>query len=127
MYTTKRNIATNIILAIVTCGIWGLVWSIQMIDDVNLLSGDSNAPSGIIVILLSIITCGIYLWFWLYKAGEKMDMVRLNYGLQKQDRAMMYLLFAILGLSIVSWALIQSDLNAIADMNMNQGNFNQPY
>lgn len=120
MYVTKRNIAVYVILTLVTCGIWGIVWFVQMVDDINALSGEPGAMSGIVVFLLSMVTCGIYMFYWMYKAGEKLDAVRENHGLVRQDRGVIYLLLSVFGLSIVAMALIQNDLNVIADVNMGQ-------
>ncbi len=121
MFTTKRNVVTNILLTIVTCGIWGIVWMIQLVDDVNAATRSTDAPSGGMVFLLNMVTCGIYMLFWFYKAGDRLDTARAAHGLSSKDRGMMYLLLSLFGLGLVSFALIQSDLNEIADVNLGQG------
>ena len=68
----QRNLAVCIILTIVTCGIYGLVWLYWLNDDTNTVSNEPNPTSGGIVILLSIVTCGIYGIYWAYKQGEKL-------------------------------------------------------
>ena len=35
----RKNIAVAIILSIVTCGIYGIIWFININDDVNRVSG----------------------------------------------------------------------------------------
>ena len=65
----QRNIAVSIILTIVTCGIYGLVWMAMLNDELSAVSGRPNATSGGMVVLFSIITCGIYGIYWAYKMG----------------------------------------------------------
>lgn len=110
----QRNIALCIILSIVTCGIYGLYWIYKLTEDVNKLKGDPNATSGGIVILLGIVTCGIYMWYWLYKQGDNLDQIKASRGLPSSSSGLLYLILAIVGLSIVSYALMQNELNQLA-------------
>ena len=110
----QRNIALCIILSIVTCGIYGLYWIYKLTEDVNKLKGDPNATSGGIVILLSIVTCGIYMWYWLYKQGDNLDQIKASRGLPSSNSGLLYLILAIVGLGIVSYALMQNELNQLA-------------
>ena len=110
----QRNIALCIIFSLITCGIYGLYWLYTMTEDTNRLSGNPNATSGGMVILFSLITCGIYLWYWMYKRGEILDQVKTARGLQSSNSGVLYLILSILGLSIVSYALIQNELNNLA-------------
>jgi hypothetical protein len=109
----EKNIAANIILSIVTCGIYAWVWLSQMVDDVNTISGQEGT-SGLKVVLFSIITCGIYLWVWLYKTGDVLDSVRKANGEAPNNQSLIYLVLAIFQLGIVSFALIQSEINRYA-------------
>lgn len=108
---TRRNLGVCILLSIVTCGIYGIVWLIQMADELNAAAGEVNGTSGVTVFLLSLVTCGIYGFYWYYKAGDLVDRAS---GLQDRNRGILYLLLAIFGLSIVSMALIQDELNKLA-------------
>ncbi len=110
----QRNIALCIILSIITCGIYGLYWIYKLTEDVNTLKGDPNATSGGIVILLGIITCGIYMWYWLYKQGDNLDQIKASRGLPAGNSGILYLILAIVGLGIISYALLQNELNQLA-------------
>mgnify|MGYP004461178449 FL=1 len=110
----QRNIALCIILSIVTCGIYGLYWLYTMTEDTNRLSRDPGATSGGIVILLSIVTCSIYLWYWMYKRGEILDRAKVERGLPSSNSGILYIILAFFGLGIVSYALIQNELNNLA-------------
>lgn len=108
----KRSIATCIILTIITCGIYGLIWIVRLNDDTNAVASETNATSGGMVILLSFITCGIYLLYWNYKQGEKLNNARRMRGLPEKFGAL-YLLLSIFGLTIVGLALMQDELNSL--------------
>ena len=75
MGITRRSIGLAIVLSIITCGIYALYWIGKINDDVNVLSGETQATSGGMVLLLSIVTCGIYELYWLYKMGERCDRI----------------------------------------------------
>jgi hypothetical protein len=110
----KRNIAVCIILSLVTCGIYGLVWFVQMTDDVANAS-DDHSISGGMALLLTIITCGLYQIYWAYKMGKLVAQAQENYGQSGNDNSTLYLILQIFGLGIVNYCLIQSDLNQLAD------------
>ena len=110
----KREIAVAVILSIGTCGIYGLIWFINIINDLNTAAQTPDDKSAGMIILLTIVTCGIYGYIWLYKAGEKVDKIRSMNGEAPQDSSLLYLLLAIFGLSIVDYCLIQFELNKVA-------------
>lgn len=110
----KRDLAMTIILSIVTCGIYGLVWFFGMVEDLNTAAPDPDDKTAGTILLLSIVTCGIYSWIWLYKTGDKVDRIRQMNGELPSNSGLIYLLCAIFGLSIVSYALIQTELNKVA-------------
>ena len=65
-----------------------------------------------IAILLSIITCGIYGIYWCYKQGEKLNEAKMQRGIMIDTSAsVIYLVLSIVGLDIVAYALMQSELN----------------
>ena len=113
----KRDLAVAIILSIVTCGIYGIYWFIVLTDDVRTASEDSSFPSGGIAFLLTIVTCGIYGIYWAYKMGELMKTAQSKRNMPVKDNSVLYLILQLLGFGIVNYIMIQSDLNAIADMN----------
>ncbi|MBR5344355.1 MAG: DUF4234 domain-containing protein [Clostridia bacterium] len=110
----KRDIATAIVLSIVTCGIYAIIWLYNIINDLNAsLRGPNDKDAGT-VILLMIVTCGIYGLIWVYHAGEKIDQIKQMNGEPPSNSAVLYLVLAFVGLSIVTQCLIQSELNKIA-------------
>ena len=113
----NRNIALCIILSIVTCGIYGIYWFIVMTDEMNRLAPDDYTTSGGLAFILSIVTCNIYYIYWSYKMGVKMnDIEAQEYGATNGSNHILFLLLSIFGLSIINYCLMQSKLNAHADV-----------
>ena len=103
----ERSIPLYIILTIITCGLFGIYWLIVMADDMNALANDGDTTSGAVVFLLTLITCGIYGWYWVYKQGQRVD--QLNNA--QANTGVIYIILNVVGLSIVTYALIQNELN----------------
>lgn len=114
----ERNIALYIVLSIVTCGIFGLVWFVQLTDDTNTVTPPSpnGKPytSGVLALILTIVTCGIYSFYWAYKQGERLDQAKASRGMPTNNQSLIYLLLEIFGLGIIAWALMQSQLNEMS-------------
>ncbi len=111
----KRDLVTAIILSIVTCGIYGIIWFVEITDDAKAASNDQTLPSGGTAFLLTLVTCGIYGFIWAYKMGKAINQARVNKGMVDDDKSVLYLVLQIFGLGIVATALMQNDLNEIAD------------
>ncbi|MBQ3133070.1 MAG: DUF4234 domain-containing protein [Clostridia bacterium] len=109
-----QNIALCIILSLVTCGIYMYYWIYRLTEDAKLLNNDPNATSGGMVVLLSLVTCGIYLWYWLYKQGDSIDQAKTARGFASSNTGVLYLILGLVGLSIVSIALMQNEINNMA-------------
>ena len=112
----KREIVTSILLTIVTCGIYGIVWGINLTDDVAYLSEDKDFSGGK-AFLFTIITCGIYSFFWAYKIGEDIKKAQTKRNMPVSDNSRLYVILQIFGLGIVTHCLAQYDVN-----NMNETN-----
>ncbi len=105
-----RSVGLCIVLSIITCGIYGIYWFVCLNDDVNEVTGRPGTTGGM-AFLFSLITCGIYSIYWNYKMGDKLDQARAERGVPTGSLAILYLVLSIVGLSIVSFALMQSELN----------------
>ncbi len=107
----QRNITTAIILSIVTCGIYGIFWFIQLTDDVRTLAGDTQTASGGTAFLLTLVTCNIYGWYWAYKRGENIDTIKTQRGAASSNSGILYIILQALGLGIINYAIMQSEVN----------------
>ena len=112
---SKKEIVTSIILTFVTCGIYGIFWFISITDDARIVSGDDRLSGGK-CFLLTLVTCGIYGFYWAYLMGKAMMQAKAKNDLPADDNAMLYVILQIFGLGIVIYCLVQTDLNAIADL-----------
>lgn len=109
----QRSIPLYIILSIVTCGIFGLVWFVMITNDLNQLKGDPQATSGGLSLLLTIVTCGIYGLYWAYKCGEKLDNIKNVRGIPSSNSGILYLLLYFITGGIITYALVQNELNKL--------------
>ena len=114
MSVQRRNLALCIIFSLVTCGLYQLYWMYCLVEDVNAIS-ERRGTSGGMVLLFSIITFGIYQLYWFYKSGEVLDHLRAELNEGHGHLALLYLLLAVFGFSIVSYVLMQSELNGYAE------------
>ena len=108
----KRNIATAIILSIITCGIYSIYWFVKLTNEMNRLTDNEKDTSGGVAFLLSLVTCGIYSIYWAYRMGEKRD--RLS-G-ENSSSAVLYLVL-MLFLGIAVYALAQDAINKAIENN----------
>ncbi len=111
----RRSIGLCILFSIITCGIYALYWLYCLADGVNSLEPEGKQTSPGMVLLFSIITCGIYTLYWYYRAGEKINRLHQRNNDPSGSLHILYLVLGIFGLGIVNYALIQSELNKIAD------------
>ena len=110
----KRDIALAIVLSFITCGIYSIYWFVVLTNDVKTVAEDNDLASGGVAFLLTLITCGIYGIYWAYKMGELVKKAQEKKKVPVSDNAVLYLILQLLGLGIVNYALIQSDLNNMA-------------
>jgi len=110
-----------ILLTIVTCGIYAIIFWYNYAEDMNrLCAGDGeNTTNYIVAILLSIVTCGIYMWVWYYKIGNRLQKNAPRYGMQFQENGTSVLMWMILGSMLcgigqfVAWHILIKNMNAI--------------
>lgn len=110
MQIEKRNIGVAILLTFVTCGIYGIIWCIKMMQEAVKVKDPQD--NGMVEILLGIFLAPV----GFYLAEKKLAEGCAARGIQHEDRSILYIVLGFIGLGIVDYALMQSDLNAIADV-----------
>ncbi len=60
-------VLTDIILTILTLGLWNLWVQVRQVNSVNVIEGKDRFPPMIFILLLSIFTFGIYFFYHEYK------------------------------------------------------------
>lgn len=109
----NRNIATNLILTIVTCGLYGLYWMITITDDIARVNKEQTTSGGI-ALILSIITCGIYGIYWNYKMGQLLYQTEVKKDMIASDNSIVCLILSLFKFDIISYCILQSELNKIS-------------
>lgn len=111
-----RSIASCIILTIITCGLYSILWFGNLNDEANYLSEEPNPTSGGAAFLLSVITCGIYYFYWAYMQGVRLDRARMlrNMPPKNQGLTFLLLLFVPYAGGLISLSLMQNEINNLA-------------
>ena len=110
MNPNGRSVGLWVFLSIITCGICGIIWMIDINDEINRRVNDTQAPSGGMVFLYSLITCGIYGYIWAFKMGEKYDYLK---GTPDGSSSILFLVLQMFGFGIVNYAVMQDYLNKV--------------
>lgn len=105
----QRNIVTCIILSLVTCGIYGLYWSYNLIKDWSEICGLPVIADNHVVNFL--LCCTPYSWYWMWLAGQGMDKRGGGFG---SNNAILFIVMGVLCLGIVPYVMIQSEINKVA-------------
>ena len=105
-----RSIALCIVLSIITCGLYGIYWFTCVTDETNQISNRYGTTGGM-AFLFNLITCGLYGIYWGYKLGEALDDARMRDGVPSSSLCIIFLLLNIFGLSVITLALAQNELN----------------
>lgn len=116
----QRSIATNVILFLVTCGIYGIFWFITITNDTKTISGDADFSGGK-YFLLNLVTCGIFGIYWGYKLGQNINKAKVERNMPTEDLPILYLILMALNYfcgvtGIITYCLAQNELNEIAKL-----------
>ena len=111
----NKNIVLCVILSIVTCGIYGLYWMYTLNESARTVNPNEWQMEGVLAVVLTIVTCGLYGWYWLYRCGDALDQLRYSQGERAGYLGILYLLLGVFSLGIISYALMQVELNSYAD------------
>jgi hypothetical protein len=117
----NKDIAISIILSLITFGIYSLFWAYSMIKKIRLVNKESTDVVGEFLCLIFVPFYAIY---WLYTRGQKITKGAASFGVNVDDNSVIYLVLSLFGLSIVAYAMMQNDLNKIADA-LKTGNVSQ--
>ncbi|MDO4337672.1 MAG: DUF4234 domain-containing protein [Eubacteriales bacterium] len=128
-----RSLLILILLSVVTCGIYGIIFYWNMYRDINVVcrekeNDDSQqSPNYLIACLLSLITCGIYHYYWLYKQGNRMQRVGKEYGIVIEENGTTYLLWGLIGVLLFGVGPLVAMYFMIKNLNRLCMCFNQDY
>jgi hypothetical protein len=110
-------IGTGILLTLITCGLYGLYWRYKQMEVLNAWVGRED-HNFLVYLLLTIITCSLYGMYYEYRMARSINEVQALAGQRVNDSLpMISVLFAIVGLALVSIAVQQSDINELYGEN----------
>lgn len=105
-----RSVPVSIVLTVITCGLYGIYWFVSLTNEVNEVTEEPGTSGGM-ALLFSLLTCGLYRIYWGYKMGEKLDASRYRNNVPSGSFPIMFLLLNLFCLDIITWAIIQNELN----------------
>lgn len=106
-----RSIPIDLILTIITCGLYGLYWQYKQMETLNIWLRRKDFDF-LLWLLLSIITCGIFAMYYEYKMAKGINEIQRENNLNvSEDLALICLLLSIFQLFIVSLAIQQLEIN----------------
>ena len=103
-----RNIVLDIILTLITLGIWNLYVQYKQMVTLNTMMGEEKY-NFVAWFFLSLITCGLYHIYHEYRKSG--DLVKIVEGTD-QNLPLITVVLSLFGLSIVADAIQQSVINA---------------
>ena len=118
MQLEKREIVKCILLSIVTCGIYGIIWGINIARDAVKVKDQNEDALLEILLVLFLPFVGFYL------CEKKLTEGCQALGIPHDDNSILYLILGIFGLGIVDYCLMQNDLNKLADATVSFGSQN---
>lgn len=99
-----------ILLSIITCGIYGIYWMYLLVKNTRSIQKNTDNCKGE---MLCLIFVPFYSLYWWYTRGEKVRQGFAEHAYNATGGGVVYLVLVILGLSIVSMAIMQSDFNSL--------------
>ena len=109
----QLDIATGIVLSIVTCGFYNIYWNYRQFQAMNTLLGREEFKF-VNWLLLSLVTCGLFHIYYEYKMGAELHGWLKANGRQVNDNLpVMGLLLSIFGLTIIADAVYQHEFNKL--------------
>lgn len=111
MKIQKRNIVSAIIFTIITCGIYGIYWAICLARDAVSVKDPADGAVLEIVLMIFLPFLGFFLAEQKFNEGCKAK------NIPHSDNTILYLILGLLGLSIVNFCMMQSDLNKLAPVD----------
>ncbi len=111
----KVSIAKYVIFSIITLGIFNIYWQYKQMMFVNSATAEEKF-SFVKWLIFTIITCGIYHIYYEYVMGREIIFLQEKLGIIKsQDLPVISIVLSIIGLTIVTDAIQQREINMMVD------------
>lgn len=107
------SIVKDIILSIVTCGIYLIFWQMRQIRALNYLLGEEKYSSGK-WFLLTIVTCGVYHFYHEYVTSQSIVDIQRKFGKpESANLPALGLVLTFLGGGIITDVIQQTEINKV--------------
>ncbi len=107
------NIALDVVLSVITCGIYWFFWQARQMRAINYLLGQERY-SFWLWFFLTLITCGLYnIYYEYYMAQGIVEVQDVRGYPRSKDLPVLSLILTIIGLNIVTDAIQQNEINKI--------------
>lgn len=122
----RRDLVPAIILTLVTCGLYGIYWTYVLGEETHQI--DENLPDGKKLLIYTFFSCSFYIIYWMYQAGDAIGAAkpRIIPGAKAEQNGVFYAILSCAGFAIAAFALLQKDMNEIADAMANDANAGNP-
>ena len=108
MAIKNRSIVTCILLSLVTCGIYGIYWTVMVAKEGVSVKDPADSALLEIVLMLFLPFLGVFL------VEKKLAEGCAAQGIAHTDNSILYLILDLVGLGIVSLCMLQNDWNKLA-------------
>jgi hypothetical protein len=104
----RRDMVVQVLLFIITCGIYGIYWFYQTAVEMKNLANDTDASPGLWTVLLFIPLIGFYSHYKYSDLYEEIASDHLN-------RWILFILWIVFCPAV--WFIVQTELNRKAELN----------
>ena len=111
VYIKKRNMLAQVLLTIITLGIYVPYWFYQVSMEMKDVTGDTQASPALWVVLFFIPFGGFYS---VYKFSELYE----KFSAEHFDKWLLFVLYLVFSPAV--WFIVQTDLNKRADLQYSQ-------
>jgi hypothetical protein len=107
------DIAAGIIFTVVSCGLYNIYWNYRQMEAMNALLGRREYDFGKWA-LLTLLSCGLYHIYYEYRMGTDLQtwLTQNNHPVNP-NLAVMGLILSICGLTVITDAVYQHELNKL--------------
>jgi uncharacterized protein DUF4234 len=112
---TQREPVTILLLSLVTCGVYYLIWKYQTTEELRQASGDNSINPGL-DLALTVLLCGIWGIYTDYRNAKKVFELAQRSGMQRSDQSTIVLILDLFGLAIATPFILQGEFNALGQM-----------
>lgn len=112
-YFEHRSVALCIFLSFTTFGIYFIYWFVRIVKQVKEFHGDYSSYAGEVWLNLLVPFYGLY---WLFTRNRQMYLDAYQRGETMKDSSGTCLVFAILGMPLISYAIMQNNMNRYTEI-----------